>query len=331
MGVPAHDQRDFEFAQQFDIPVRVVIAPPDWSGEPLEEAYLREGVMVNSAQFDGLPNNEGQEAIADYVETQRRGKRTVSYRVRDWLISRQRYWGTPIPIIHCEKCGAVPVPEEQLPVLLPEDAEFKPTGESPLAAHARFVNTDCPRCGGPARRETDTMDTFMDSNWYFIRYLSPHYDQGPVDPKRAETWLPVDQYTGGAEHAVMHLLYARFFWKVARDLGVVQGNEPFLRLFNQGQILGPDGLRMSKSRGNVVAPDEYVARYGADTFRCYLMFIGPWDEGGPFGVEGIAGIWRWLNRVWGLVPSEPTFGQAPAEPTRDLRPHGADQRPAPSA
>ena len=319
MGVPAHDQRDFEFAQHFQIPVRVVIAPPDWDGQPLEQAYLDPGVMVNSARFDGLPNGEGKEAITDYVESESWGKRTVSYRVRDWLISRQRYWGTPIPIIHCPECGAVPVPEDQLPVLLPEDAEFKPTGESPLATHERFVHVDCPRCGGPARRETDTMDTFMDSNWYFIRYLSPHYDAGPVDPKRAGTWLPVDQYTGGAEHAVMHLLYARFFWKVARDLGVVQGNEPFLRLFNQGQIMGPDGQRMSKSRGNVVAPDEYVARYGADTFRCYLMFIGPWDEGGPFGIEGIAGIWRWLNRVWGLVLNEPSFGQAPAEAVRDLR------------
>ncbi|MCH8345408.1 MAG: leucine--tRNA ligase, partial [Chloroflexi bacterium] len=319
MGVPAHDQRDFEFAQHFQIPVRVVIAPPDWDGEPLEQAHVEPGVMVNSDRFDGLPNDEGKEAIAAYVESEGRGKRTVSYRIRDWLISRQRYWGTPIPIIHCPKCGAVPVPEDQLPVLLPEDAEFKPTGESPLATHERFVHADCPRCGGPGRRETDTMDTFMDSNWYFIRYLSPHYDSGPVDPERARNWLPVDQYTGGAEHAVMHLLYARFFWKVARDLGVVQGNEPFLRLFNQGQIMGPDGQRMSKSRGNVVAPDEYVARYGADTIRCYLMFIGPWDEGGPFGIEGIAGIWRWLNRVWGLVLNEPSFGQAPAEAVRDLR------------
>jgi leucyl-tRNA synthetase len=324
MGVPAHDQRDLEFAQQFDIPVRVVIAPPDWHGEPLEQAYVDPGVMVNSAQFDGLPNEEGKEAIADYVESKGWGQRTISYRIRDWLISRQRYWGTPIPIIHCQKCGIVPVPEDQLPVLLPEDAEFKPTGESPLASHERFAHADCPGCNGPARRETDTMDTFMDSNWYFIRYLSPQYDAGPVDPERAGNWLPVDQYTGGAEHAVMHLLYARFFWKLARDLGIVQGDEPFLRLFNQGQILGPDGQRMSKSRGNVIAPDEYVGRYGADTFRCYLMFIGPWDEGGPFGIEGINGVWRWLNRLWGLVLSEPTFpgregGHAPAEAVRDLQ------------
>jgi leucyl-tRNA synthetase len=319
MGVPAHDQRDFEFAQQFDIPVRVVIAPADWDRQPLEEAYLEPGVMVNSGQFDGLPNDQGMNAISDHVESNGWGKRTVSYRIRDWLISRQRYWGTPIPVIHCHKCGVVPVPEDQLPVLLPEDAEFNPTGESPLAVHEGFVHADCLRCDGPARRETDTMDTFMDSNWYFIRYLSPQYSDGPVDPQRAGKWLPVDQYTGGAEHAVMHLLYARFFWKVARDLGIVQGDEPFLRLFNQGQILGPDGQRMSKSRGNVVAPDEYVARYGADTFRCDLMFIGPWHEGGPFGTEGIAGIWRWLNRVWTLILSEPNFGDATDSVARDLR------------
>jgi len=319
MGVPAHDQRDFEFARGYGIPIRVVIAPPDWDGAPPEQAYIDPGTMVNSGRFDGMPNEEGKQAIAAYVESKGWGAPTVSYRIRDWLISRQRYWGTPIPIIHCQKCGAVPVPEDQLPVLLPEDAEFKPTGESPLARHERFVNADCPRCGGPARRETDTMDTFMDSNWYFIRYLSPDYDAAPVDPARAAAWLPVDQYTGGAEHAVMHLLYARFFWKVARDLGIVRGDEPFLRLFNQGQILGPDGQRMSKSRGNVVAPDEYVARYGADTFRCYLMFIGPWDEGGPFGTEGINGVWRWLNRVWGLILNDPRFGQAPANAVREMR------------
>lgn len=311
MGVPAHDQRDFEFAQKFGIPVRVVISPPGWDGSPLTEAYVEPGVMVNSGQFDGLPNEEGKRAIADYVESRGWGRRTITYRLRDWLISRQRYWGTPIPIVHCPRDGIVPVPEEQLPVLLPPDAEFKPTGESPLARHEGFVNTPCPRCGGAARRETDTMDTFMDSNWYFIRYLSPDYTEGPVDPGLARAWLPVDQYTGGAEHAVMHLLYARFFWKVIRDMGLVQGDEPFLRLFNQGQILGPDGQRMSKSRGNVVAPDEQVARYGADAFRCYLMFIGPWDEGGPFGTKGIAGVERWLNRVWNTVVARPKLADDP--------------------
>ncbi len=319
MGVPAHDQRDFEFAQRYGLPIPVVIAPPDWDGSPLEQAHVEPGTMVNSGQFDGLPSDQGKAAIADYVESKGWGRRTITYRIRDWLISRQRYWGTPIPMVHCPKCGIVPVPEHELPVLLPEDAEFKPTGESPLARHEGFVNTSCPACGSPARRETDTMDTFMDSNWYFIRYLSPHYDGGPFDPDIGRAWLPVDQYTGGAEHAVMHLLYARFFWKAIRDLALVKGDEPFLRLFNQGQILGPDGQRMSKSRGNVIAPDEWVARYGADTFRCYLMFIGPWDEGGPFGLEGIAGIWRWLNRLWGLVLSEPTFGEGEAAAARALR------------
>jgi leucyl-tRNA synthetase len=256
-----------------------------------------------------LPNEEGKQAITDYVEAQGWGKRTVTYRLRDWLISRQRYWGTPIPMIHCPKCGVVPVPEEDLPVVLPHDAEFKPTGESPLALHEGFVNVECPKCGERARRETDTMDTFMDSNWYFIRYLSPDRDDVAVDPKLAKDWLPVDQYTGGAEHAVMHLLYSRFFWKVIRDLGIVEGPEPYRKLFNQGQILGPDGQRMSKSRGNVVAPDEQVAQFGADTFRCYLMFIGPWNEGGPFGTQGISGISRWLNRVWTATVEAPEFAE----------------------
>ena len=211
------------------------------------------------------------------------------------------------------------MPEDELPVVLPDDAEFKPTGESPLARHEAFLNVTCPKCGGPAKRETDTMDTFMDSNWYFLRYLSPDYDEAPVDPEIARKLAPVDQYTGGAEHAVMHLLYARFFWKVMRDLGVVEGHEPFKRLFNQGQILGPDGQRMSKSRGNVVAPDGQVQKYGADTFRCYLMFIGPWDEGGPFRLDGISGLERWLNRVWNIAQATPQFGPKDAAAARDLR------------
>ncbi|HZP25699.1 MAG TPA: leucine--tRNA ligase [Dehalococcoidia bacterium] len=319
MGVPAHDQRDFEFAQKSGLPIRVVIAPPDWDGEPLAQAYEEPSKMVNSGRFDGLPSEQGKSAVVEELESQSRGKRAVNYRLRDWLISRQRYWGTPIPMVHCERDGIVPVPEDQLPVLLPEDAEFKPTGESPLVRHPGFVNTICPKCGGPAKRETDTMDTFIDSNWYFIRYLSPHHDQGPVDPKYASAWLPVDQYTGGAEHAVMHLLYARFFWKVARDLGVVQGDEPFLRLYNQGQILGPDGQRMSKSRGNVIAPDEQVERYGADAFRCYLMFLGPWDEGGPYNTQGITGVWNWLRRVWNLVTEPPSFSESDAAAAREMR------------
>jgi leucyl-tRNA synthetase len=273
---------------------------------------------VNSGQFDGLSNDEGKRAIMDFAGKQGWGNRMITYRLRDWLISRQRAWGTPIPMIFCATDDVVPVPEAQLPVRLPDDAEYLPTGSSPLARHEGFVSVTCPKCGKPARRETDTMDTFMDSNWYFIRYLSPDYDKAPVDPQLADAWLPVDQYTGGAEHAVMHLLYARFFWKVARDLGVVKGPEPFLRLFNQGQILGPDGQRMSKSRGNVVAPDEQVQRYGADCFRCYLMFIGPWEEGGPFRTEGIPGVERWLNRVWSLVLGGTRFGEADPAATREI-------------
>jgi leucyl-tRNA synthetase len=305
MGVPAHDQRDFLFAQRYGLPIKVVVAPPGWEGEPLVEAHEGPGVLVDSGPFTGMDSEKAKEAICSYVEEKGWGRRRVTYRLRDWLISRQRYWGTPIPIVYCDSCGTVPVPEEQLPVTLPEDVDFRPTGESPLARHQGFVHTSCPRCGGPARRETDTMDTFVDSSWYFMRYLSPHYQDGPFDPELGRLWLPVDQYTGGAEHAVMHLLYARFFWKVCRDLGLVEGDEPFLRLFNQGQILGPDGQRMSKSRGNVVAPDEQIERWGVDTFRCYLMFLGPWEDGGPYTFEGIQGIWRWLNRVWALCLEEP--------------------------
>jgi len=322
MGVPAHDQRDFEFATKFGIPIRVVIAPKGYDGAPLNEAYIDPGTMVNSGPFDGTPNLAGKATVSEYIEQQGWGKRTVSYRLRDWLISRQRYWGTPIPIVYCATHGAVGVPEDQLPVLLPEDAEFRPTGDSPLARHEGFLNTTCPTCGGPARRETDTMDTFMDSNWYFVRYTSPGVTSGPADPAKAAKWLPVDQYTGGAEHAVMHLLYARFFAKAARDIGKPESgvafDEPFTRLFNQGQILGPDGQRMSKSRGNVIAPDEQVQKYGADAFRAYLMFLGPWDEGGPFDLSGISGITRWLNRLWSLMTEEPRFTDD-AEGGREIR------------
>jgi leucyl-tRNA synthetase len=303
MGVPAHDQRDFEFAQDFGLPIKVVISPPGWSGEPLKEAYVETGIIVNSAQFNGLPNEQGKEAVSDFMEAKGYGKRTTTYRLRDWLISRQRYWGAPIPIVYCPKCGAVAVPEKDLPVLLPEDAEFKPTGESPLKYCASFVNTTCPKCGGHAQRETDTMDTFMCSNWYFLRYTSPGYDKGPVEPQKLAYWMPVDQYTGGAEHATMHLFYARFFTKAIRDLGLVKFGEPFTRLFNQGTVvLG--GAKMSKSRGNVVTPDEYVEKMGADTVRAYLMFVGPWDQGGGWDDSGISGLWRWLNRVWNLVLEE---------------------------
>ena len=318
MAVPAHDERDFEFAKKYGIEISTVIAPPDWDGEDLEEAYAGEGTMVNSGRFDGTPSAEGKEKVTAWLEKRGAGEAAVTYRLHDWLISRQRYWGTPIPIIFCDECGIVPVPEEDLPVLLPEEAEFMPTGESPLKLDPDFYNTECPRCGGPATRETDTMDTFVDSSWYWYRYLSPHYDEGPFDPERGEKWLPVDQYTGGIEHAILHLLYARFFTKVMRDLGLVDFDEPMTRLRNQGIILGPDGNRMSKSRGNVVNPQEYVDRFGSDALRGFLMFIGPWNEGGPWDGKGIEGVSRWLRRVLTLATEgDSSGGEAdPSELTR---------------
>jgi leucyl-tRNA synthetase len=305
MAVPAHDQRDLEFARKFRLPVRTVIDPPGWTGGELMEAYTESGTMVNSGEFSGLPSEQGYGAICTLLEEKGWGKRSVLYRLRDWLISRQRYWGAPIPIIYCDKCGIVPVPEEDLPVLLPLDAEFKPTGESPLKYCQSFLNTTCPKCSGPARRETDTMDTFMCSSWYFLRYTSPETRNVPFDTAKVKYWLPVDLYTGGAEHAVMHLFYARFFIKTLRDIGLVDFDEPFTSLFNQGTIIYR-GDKMSKSRGNVIAPDEYVDELGADAVRGYLMFIGPWDLGGEWNDRGIIGVSRWLIRVWSLVTTDYT-------------------------
>ncbi len=300
MAVPAHDERDFAFARKYNLPIRVVIAPSGWQGEELEEAYLESGTMVNSGRFNGLPSQEGIGAVSEHLKEKGWGGPSITYRLRDWLISRQRYWGAPIPIIYCEKCGIVPVPEQDLPVLLPEDAEFKPTGESPLKYHEKFVNTTCPKCSAPAKRETDTMDTFVCSSWYFLRYLSPHLETAAFDPEKVKQWMPVDLYTGGAEHAVMHLLYARFFTKAIRDMGLIDFGEPFKRLFNQGVIIA-EHEKMSKSRGNVVTPDDYVSEIGADSVRVYLMFLGPWDQGGDWSARGISGASRWLNRVWKLV------------------------------
>ena len=317
MAVPAHDERDFAFAKKYNLPIRVVVAPPDWDGKDLEEAYIETGVMVNSGRFDGQPSEQGIESVSVFLEEKGWGKRTVSYKLRDWLISRQRYWGAPIPMVYCDKCGIVPVPEKELPVLLPEDAEFKPTGESPLKYNEKFVNTSCPKCSAPAKRETDTMDTFVCSSWYFLRYASPHYEKAAFDDKKVKYWLPVDLYTGGAEHAVMHLLYARFFTKALRDMGLVSFGEPFMRLFNQGVIVA-EKQKMSKSRGNVVTPDAYVSELGADAVRAYLMFIGPWEQGGEWNDTGISGMSRWLNRVWNLVSGEYNGGEVSQQAERDL-------------
>jgi leucyl-tRNA synthetase len=300
MGVPAHDQRDFDFARKYGIPIRVVVAPDNWDSKELEAAHLEGGHMVNSAQFNGLSDDEMVPAICDFLSEKNWGGKTITYRLRDWLISRQRYWGAPIPMVHCAKCGIVPVPEAELPVLLPPDAEFKPTGESPLKYCESFVNVKCPECGATAKRETDTMDTFMCSSWYFLRYTSPTYDKYPFSQDQINYWMPVDLYTGGAEHATMHLLYSRFFVKAIRDIGIVKFDEPFTRLFNQG-IIGSQGEKMSKSKGNVVTPDDYVAELGADAVRVYLMFVGPWEQGGDWNDNGIIGMGRWLKRVWNLV------------------------------
>jgi len=305
MAVPAHDERDFAFARKYDLPIPVVIAPPEWDGGPLETAYTGDGRMVNSGPFDGTPVPDEIGKVTRWLEEQGIGKAAVTYRLRDWLISRQRYWGAPIPIIYCSEHGQVAVPEEQLPVRLPDDVAWRPTGESPLKLHPTWKDTTCPVCGRPAERDTDTMDTFMCSAWYQYRYLSPAYDRGPWDPQEFAYWMPVDCYTGGIEHATMHLIYTRFFTKALRDLGLVPFGEPMLQLRNQGTILGEDGEKMSKSRGNVVAPDALVAKHGADALRAYLMFAYRWQEGGPWGSQGIGGTVRWLNRVWSVVTEVP--------------------------
>jgi leucyl-tRNA synthetase len=323
MAVPAHDERDFDFATRFGLPIVKVVMPPD--GDPdaaLTSAFVEHStdeVLVNSGPFSGRPATAALGEIVAWLEERGTGKPTVTYRLRDWGFSRQRFWGTPIPVIHCEACGIVPVPEADLPVLLPENVDYAGSGVNPLTRDAAFLNVRCPSCDGPARRESDTMDTFMDSSWYWFRYLSPHKDDGPIDMALVDRWTPVDQYTGGAEHAVMHLLYAREITKMMRDVGLVKQSEPFLRLFNQGQILGADGERMSKSRGNVQDPDDLVARYGADTIRLFLMFMGPWDQGGPWSSTGIGGVHRFLNRVWtlaldpgGLEGGDPDAGKLPA-------------------
>jgi len=302
MAVPAHDQRDFEFAKKYGIPIQVVIQPPDRTLRPEEmaEAYTEPGIMVNSDQFIGLDSETAKQKITEEIKIRGIGDRTINYRLRDWGISRQRYWGAPIPMVYCDSCGIVPVKEEDLPVVLPEDVAFTGTGGSPLDSHAEFVRTRCPACKRPARRETDTMDTFVESSWYFLRYASMVRDQGPFDRKEAEYWMPVDQYIGGIEHAVMHLLYSRFFTKVLRDLGMISLNEPFVNLLTQGMVI-KDGAKMSKSKGNVVDPDFLISRYGADTARLFSLFAAPPEKDLEWSDQGVEGTYRFLHRVWRLV------------------------------
>ncbi|HET9223645.1 MAG TPA: leucine--tRNA ligase, partial [Roseiflexaceae bacterium] len=303
MAVPAHDERDYAFAQAFGLPIRQVVVPRHQPSEAeLTQAYIEPGLLIDSGQFSGVSSEEAAEQIIAWFETNHLGERTVQYSLRDWLISRQRYWGSPIPIVYCDACGIVPVPEDQLPVLLPDVEDWKPTGSgsSPLAAIPAFVDTTCPACGGAARRETDVSDNFLDSAWYFLRYPSTEFDDRPFDDERTARWLPVDMYIGGREHSVLHLMYTRFVTMALHDLGYLPFDEPFKRFRAHGTIT-KDGAKISKSRGNVVNPDEYIARWGSDTVRTYLMFMGPYTLGGDFSDRGISGVRRFLSRVWNLV------------------------------
>ncbi|TCW37736.1 leucyl-tRNA synthetase [Laceyella sacchari] len=310
MGVPAHDERDFQFASKYGLPIKVVIQPAAGEPlpEPLTEAYTEDGVLTGSGDFDGMPNRQAVKEIAKFLEERKQGGWTTTYRLRDWLISRQRYWGTPIPMIYCDSCGAVPVPKEQLPVMLPEDVVFDGK-RNPLTTSDTFVQTTCPRCGNKARRETDTMDTFIDSSWYFMRYTDAQNEDEPFTPENAAKWLPVDEYIGGIEHAVLHLLYSRFFTKVLYDAGLVPVDEPFKSLLTQGMVL-KDGFKMSKSKGNVVSPLEIIEKYGADTARLFILFAAPPDRDLEWSDSGVEGSYRFINRVWRLIAQhEALFAQ----------------------
>ena len=322
MAVPGHDERDFEFATKFGLPIeRVVAGPGQTARTPLKEAFTDDAgaVICNSEQFDGYAVDEAKPAITAWLEEQHAGKAVVNYRLHDWCISRQRYWGPPIPIIHCDACGAVPVPEKDLPVILPNIPDFKPddSGVSPLARHEEWYRVPCPKCGAAARRETDVSDTFLDSGWYFLRYPSVGHDTVPFDRAITTKWLPVNSYIGGNEHAVLHLLYSRFLTMVLHDAGHVDFDEPFTKFRAHGLIIR-DGAKMSKSKGNVVNPDEYIAEWGADTFRTYLMFLGPFEEGGDFRDGGISGVKRFLDRVWASVRDATANGTADADVMRKL-------------
>ena len=302
MAVPAHDQRDFEFARKYDLPISVVVQPPDKHLEPtaMDCAYEEAGVLQESGQFDSMASEDAKTAITDFAAQQGFGKSQITYRLRDWGISRQRFWGTPIPMIHCHKCGMQPVPEKDLPVILPTDAKPDKSGRSPLHTLESFYSVSCPTCGGEAKRETDTMDTFVESSWYFARYACADYGDGPLDKDRVDYWLPVDQYIGGVEHAILHLLYARFFTKVLRDLGYLTASEPFANLLTQGMVI-KDGAKMSKSKGNVVDPSKLIAEYGADTVRLFSLFAAPPERDLEWSDQGVEGASRFLNRVYRYV------------------------------
>jgi leucyl-tRNA synthetase len=344
MAVPAHDDRDYEFAQAFDLPIRHVVVPaeiyeqaggdPEAAARAAEERVATEGPyvehsegerLINSSRFDGMTSPEAIEKIIEWLASDDRGKAAVNYRLRDWLVSRQRYWGAPIPIVYCDRCGIVPVPEDQLPVLLPEVEDYAPKGKSPLATAEDWVRTSCPSCGGEARRETDTMDTFVDSSWYFLRYLDAHNDEAPWDRKAGDYWMPVDQYIGGVEHAILHLMYARFFIKALRDIGALEAREPFANLFTQGMITR-GGAKMSKSRGNTVSPAESVERFGADALRTYICFMGPPIKGGDWSDEGVEGVFRFLSRLWRLGREVADRTEGPGAPAAEGE--GAPEGPA---
>lgn len=319
MAVPGHDERDFEFAKKFNLPIRKVILQPDTEEkDQLSEAFTDIGMMINSGKFDGLSSDKGIESISDYLEENGFGKRKINYRLRDWLISRQRYWGTPIPIIHCNDCGEVPLKENDLPLELPYDVDFKTSGESPLKRNEKFMKVNCPKCNKPALRDPDTMDTFVDSSWYYFRFLNPKFNEKMFDVELGNKWTPVDMYVGGAEHAVMHLLYARFIHKFLRDIGMTISDEPFKTLIHQGTITN-QGAKMSKSKGNIVNPDIFIDEYGSDVFRMYLMFMGPFEQGGDWSDKGIVGIDRFVQRVYELCSSNKNIiNKFKAESTYEL-------------
>ena len=319
MGVPAHDDRDWEFADKYHLP-KIVVIQPEGTNLKLEDmtgAYCGQGVMVNSGSFSDVDNEEGKKAIADWFEKEGRGKRRINYRLRDWLVSRQRYWGVPIPMIYCDTCGIVPVPEKDLPVLLPENVKFDGSTVSPLGEVEEFINCTCPKCGAKARRETDTMDTFIDSSWYYIRYTDPTNTVQPFEATKANYWMPVDQYIGGIEHAILHLLYSRFFTKVLKDAGLIGTHEPFKNLLTQGMVI-KDGAKMSKSKGNIVSPEEIIGKYGADTARLFILFASPPERDLEWSDQGVEGAYRFLNRLWRIVAHYRTFMESGTDTATEI-------------